>query len=380
MRRCMIAALVMGCGAPADDVTVPPDVTDEDPPAEEPTLGDGTHDVTDALLVVGTAADGLDRPQDLAFAPDVTDELWVVSRNDDSVTRYDGAGTDNAAATHIVDPYALHFMEQVSSIAFGAPGTFATCQDSRNTYNGSSQPNNFMGPTLWTSDKALFGQSNPEAVEYLSDYFGQHVDLGSHLDMLHESPNCMGIAWDHDNVYWVFDGFHSAIVRYDFQEDHGRGYDDHSDGIIARWVEGQVSRTDGVPSHLVLDPESGLLYIADTGNDRIGVLDTTTGERGTDLPTVERGTQHYRWDGAEVRTLVNGNDLGMVQPSGIALVEGRLVVTDALTGRIHTFDLDGNELDWAETGRTALAGVFGRSLADLWVVDPDEDQILRLLP
>ena len=25
--------------------------------------------------------------------------------------------------------------------------------------------------------------------------------------MQHESPLCVGIAWDHDKVYWVFDGF-----------------------------------------------------------------------------------------------------------------------------------------------------------------------------
>ena len=37
--------------------------------------------------------------------------------------------------------------------------------------------------------------------------------------MLHESPLGMGIAHDHDNVYWYNDGFYNELVRYDFQQD-----------------------------------------------------------------------------------------------------------------------------------------------------------------
>jgi hypothetical protein len=205
------------------------------------------------------------------------------------------------------------------------------------------------------------------------------VDLGSHLDMLHESPNCIGIAWDHDNVYWIFDAFHGSINRYDFQEDHGVGYDDHSDGIIARWVEGEVARAPEIAAHLVLDHDTGLLYIADTGNNRIAVLDTSTGQRGASLPTMEFGTDHHEWVGATLTTLVDGEALGMVHPSGIELVEDLLLVTDAGTGRVHAFDLDGNELDWAETGRTTgLSGIYARSLTDVWIVDSEANEVLRL--
>ena len=62
--------------------------------------------------------------------------------------------------------------------------------ESRNTYNDQGLGDDFMGPTLWTSDPEIFGY-NPDAVEYLSDLFGMPVDLGSHIDMLHESPS----AW-----------------------------------------------------------------------------------------------------------------------------------------------------------------------------------------
>jgi sugar lactone lactonase YvrE len=200
--------------------------------------------------------------------------------------------------------------------------------------------------------------------------------------MLHESPNCMGIAWERDNVYWVFDGSSGAIVRYDFQEDHGVGWDDHSDGIIGRWVEGEVRRVGGVVSHLELDRASGLLYIADTGNNRIAVLDTNSGRRGEDLVATEPGTDHHAWKDGALTTLVDGDALGMSAPAGLALVDGTLFVTDAGTGRLHAFDLDGTELDWAETGRDggALAGIVATSTSELWVVDADADEVLRLRP
>jgi DNA-binding beta-propeller fold protein YncE len=369
MCRSLVLCALVACKPAADDVVV----------TTLPVLGDGTNDIAGMLEVRGGAPDGLDRAQDLAFNPEVNGELWVVSRADDSVTIYDDAGTPDQVATWVQDPYALHFMEQVSSIAFGAPGTFATCQDSRNTYNGGNNPNNFMGPTLWSSDRSIFGISNPAAIDEVGG------DLGSHLDMLHESPQCMGITWDHDNVYWVFDGLHSSINRYDFKVDHGVGYDDHCDGDIQRWTGLDVARVPGVVSHLVLDHDTGLLYIADTGNGRIAVLDTASGTRGSDLSSVEDGAcqanygkpgpEHYRWEGGAITTLVSG----LAEPAGLELIDGTLFVTEHGTGHVRAFDLDGTELDWAATGRAgALQGIYATSLGELWMVDGEADEILRV--
>ncbi|MCB9676710.1 MAG: hypothetical protein H6737_16455 [Alphaproteobacteria bacterium] len=346
-----------------------------------PVLGDGSGDVSAMLEVVGQGSDGLDDITDLAMNPDMSGELWTVNKADDSVVIYRDVATGDQSAQHIVDPYALHFMEKVTSIAFGAPGTFATCQDGRNTYNNASAPNDFTGPTLWSSDPAVFGLTNPQAVDQLG------YDLGSHLDMLHESPQCMGIEWDHDNVYWVFDGFNGDIVRYDFQIDHGVGYDDHCDGIIERWAGTGISRVNNVVSHLALDQATGLLYIADTGNGRIAVLDTSTGERGNDLPSVEDGSciqgygyasgpDHYRWTGGVITDLVTG----LSNPAGIALVDGKLFVTENGTGMIRAYDLEGNALDAASTGRGAgaLQGIYADSENELWVVDGAANEVLRL--
>ena len=354
--------------APADDINTQTELSGV------AVLGNESHDLSGLRVdVVASAAEGLDVPRDLEFNPDRAGELWIVNRGDDSPTILFDAGTPEQSSRHDIDPYALHFMEEVSSIAFGAPGTFGTCQESRNTYNGQAQRNDFMGPTLWSSDLDVYAQTNPAAVQYVG------FDLGSHLDMLHESPLCMGMAWDHDNVYWVFDGLNQTVARYDFQDDHGAGYDDHSDGIIAKYVVGQIERVADVPSHMVLDPDTGLLYVADTGNRRIAVLDTSTGERGRDLPVMEPGTDHYEVDDADFWTLIDGGDFGIGQPSGLALEDGLLYVSDYATGNILAFDLDGQLVDWAPTGREGVMGIEVVDDGELWFVDADADEVVRIL-
>src|SRR6185436_15383106 len=181
-------------------------------------------------------------------------------------------GTGQQTVETRVDAYARHFMDKVTSIAFGAQNRFASCQESHDDWNDVPQaPDDFMGPTLWLADLDVFariGQTMP---------YDPKKPEGSHLDMLHQSPLCMGIAWDRDNVYWAFDGTHGDLVRYDFQQDHGPGGADHSDGIVRRYGDAKVTRVDGVPGHLALDHASGLLYVADTGGGRVMVLDTNTG-------------------------------------------------------------------------------------------------------
>ena len=150
------------------------------------------------LTVVGTEADGLNVPRDLEFNPYDPEELWVVNRDDDSMSIFFDAGFEDQDSEWRKDIYANHFMEEVSSISFGAEGTysagdigFGTCQDSRNTYDGAGSPNDFMGPTLWPGGLEHFAAVNQS--------FGGSL-LGSHLDMLHESPMCMGIVHEEDNA------------------------------------------------------------------------------------------------------------------------------------------------------------------------------------
>jgi hypothetical protein len=340
------------------------------------------------VTIIGSGQDGLRKPRDLAFNPDEPDQLWVVNRGDQSVTIFHGAGTGEQWSEDRLDPWGIHFMPDVSSIAFGgvtyagsSARTFATCQESNNDYGGSFPGDGFMGPSLWTADLDLFASSNPDAVDYLSDLFGMFVDLGSHLDMLHESPFCMGIAWETDNVYWVFDGDDGRIVRYDFAEDHEMGFDDHSDGVISRYKQPKVERVNNTVSHMQFDPDTGWLYIADTGNSRVLVLDTASGNRGDDLFSNEPGTDHHEMVGVDWWTLIEAGTVeGLDAPSGLDVVDGHLVLTDAESGRVFAFTLEGELVDWADTGREGLAGLEARSLDDIWLVDAKANELVRIQP
>lgn len=331
-------------------------------------LGFGGHRVEDVTLrIIADADDGLREPRDLDFNPEVAGELWIVNRGDDSTVTV----TDGVAVKRI-DPYAMHFMEEVSSISFAKGNKFATCQDSRNTYNGQGEANDFMGPALWSADPDVFAKSNPEAVDFVGG------DLGSHLDMLHESPLCMGIAWETANVYFTFDGLGGTISRYDFADDHGPGYDDHSDGTIERYVDVDVARVDGVPSHMVYAGNNGKLYVADTGNARIGVLDPSTAlasssVRGFETPIIEM-------EGADWTTLIDADAGELEAPSGITLNDDILYVTDNATSRITAFSLEGERLDWLDLDLAAgsLMGVRVDARGALVVVDNLGESVLAV--
>jgi hypothetical protein len=320
--------------------------------------------------------DGLNTPRDLAVNPIRPNELWVINQRDDSMIVLFDYDSEAQQKRKFRDPFALHFMEEPSSLSFADNGLFATCQESNNTYNQSAPPDDFMGPALWTSDFDIFARTNPIAVNQLGD------DLGSHLDMLHESPFCMGITWEKDNIYWIFEGQSESIARVDFREDHGPGFDDHSDGITWRYGIGQVKRMPQIVSHLVYDAESQLLYIADTGNQRIAVLNTAVGgEMLSAQPVMEPGTQLWNVeDGAEIETFAE--TAGMFRgAAGLVLHQNILYVGDASNGRITALDVNSGEvLDWLDTGIASpgLAGMFIDEQGRLLVLDKKDNQLIRI--
>ena len=329
-------------------------------------LGAGTHALGAVeVTTLGTSHDGLALPRDLAFNPQVPGELWVISRNGPTMSIFSDAGGDEQ--TSLVRSGATtggtHFMSEPAAIAFGAPGTFATAQEQdEKTQGPNGTPAEFMGPTLWLSDVDEFDAGHR-----------------AHIDMLHNSPNSVGIAWERDNVYWVFDGYHASITRYDFNRDHGPGGTVHSDGEVARFVEGQVGYEPDVPSHMAFDSGSGLLYAADTANSRVVVLDTTTGERGSRIVRNFDGIDQYMIDGADLRTLAEAD---LAKPSGLALRDEMVFVTDNETSKVLAFDLTGNLLDWLDTELPpgSLMGITFDARGRLLVVDALGSRVLMIAP
>jgi hypothetical protein len=286
-------------------------------------------------------------PQNAAEAPDLEfhpdrDQLWVVNRRFEAegvcsqsdptsarcrslagfTTLIDAPGTADQSVQILEDGNSWHFMRRPPALAMGDNGNFATCGEAA-TGNFEDNPAQFIGPSLWSTDLSIYAQPSG--------------GNGSHLDMLHATPWCMGIAHEVDNVYWTFNGEVGSLDRYDFNEDHGPGADDHSDGEIFRYVEGELSRVENVPSHMVLDKDTNWLYVADTGNARIVRLDVTSGDVGAQFqPVYEPLADWGTMLGATFESVVGE---GLEAPSGIALGEGELLVSDNATGKVYAFDM-----------------------------------------
>jgi len=361
-----------------------------------PAIGTGDHSPASVTFTkLADDDDDVQEPRDLDFNPRVEGELWVVNFEDDSVVIIHDATGDDPEPEYKKDWYgyftgepASHFMAEPTAIAFGAdettfgtPGTFATCGESRNTYDDFAPPNDFMGAALWSSDLDVFA-NRPNLV------------LGSHLDMLHCGPLCMGLSHQEDNEYWAFTGRardpespfnqnaflqEAAIVHYNFNEDDGIGNDNHSDGEAYQYVTGEVDYVSGVPSHLVYDEKTELLYIADTGNSRIAALDTDSGDADVQLVPHEPMFDYRVMDDAEITDVVPDGGV-LDQPSGLALWNGHLYVSDHATGVIHAFDLEGTRVNYLDTGRgkDALAGIVMGPDERLYFVDMSYDEVLRI--
>lgn len=366
----LISLLVFACSGNSDKEGGSGLETSDTGPETQETVtalgaGDGELDPDSVVWTpILTEDDKLDDPRDLGF--DTSGDLWVANRDDDHTFIVFDPGTDEQDYDRRRDGYAQHFMEETAAFSFDDDAQFGSCGESENTYNDHFAADEFMGPVLWSTDLDIFAEQNPEG-------------LGSHLDMQHESPLCVGIAWETDNVYWVFDGKNSTVVRYDFQQDHGVGQDDHSDGIVYRLVEPEVTRVEDAPGHMMIDHATGLLYVADTGNGRVLVIDTASGERGDDLHTRNEDLADYaEWVDVTWSTLIEGLD----RPGGLAMDAEHLYIGEWGTGLIHVYDLDGNSLQTLDTGlgEGALYGIEIGPDGALWVAEIATPGVYRLDP
>ncbi|MEC8142654.1 MAG: thrombospondin type 3 repeat-containing protein, partial [Candidatus Thermoplasmatota archaeon] len=333
-------------------------------------------------VVIADSTDYLNDPRDLEFHPGRVNELWVANRATDTITIVENTGLENQTSQNRADSHRNHFLEEVSAISFGAyhpefDYQWGSAQESRNTYNGQANPNNFMGPALWPSSLNHFAVENQNTGNGL---------LGSHIDMLHESPYGVGIAHDYDNVYWYNDGYYGELVRYDFQADHDTGEHDHSDGIVRRYIEVQLTHSFGTPSHMVLDKSNGILYIADAGANRlvwVNTDDTTTTTTSimNDPTQLEPLAEYSEITNVEWGVLATG----LNRPSGIALADGQLFVSENGNGKIVAYDLASNgksavQLDKIQTTASSIMGLEVGPNGHLYYVDNGRDKVVRIDP
>ncbi|MDC0557462.1 thrombospondin type 3 repeat-containing protein, partial [Candidatus Poseidoniaceae archaeon] len=331
-------------------------------------------------VVVADSTDGLSDPRDLEFHPGRANELWVANRATDSISIIHNTGLDNQTSENRQDSHKNHFLEEVSAIAFGSyheefDWQWGSAQESVNTYCGQGSPNNFMGPTLWPSSLSHF------AMEHQNDQY-----LGSHIDMNHESPFGVGIAHDSDNSYWYNDGYYGELVYYDFQEDHDTGMDDHSDAIVRRYSDVQLTHSYGTPGHMILDKDSGILYISDPGANRVLWVNTDDATYNTEDIMAESSrleplAEYSRITGIEWGVL----DSGMSKPSGIALDGDQLFVSEKGSNQIIAYDLstDGKSATEAGSIQTSASAIMGLEIGPnghIYYVDNGQDEVVRIDP
>ena len=363
-----------------DASPVPPPKTDGAPavdapggvPGAAPELGSGDHSAA-SVTYTTIASTGLKTPRDLDFNPRKPDELWIVSAGDDSMTIVQQADKPTRTSERRQDAMSEHFMPKPTGIAFGAdattfgtPGTFATCGESRNTHGGTMAADDFMGPTLWSSDLSIFAVADPKG-------------LGSHIDMLHVAPLCMGIAHQEANVYWTFAGVAQSIIKFDFRRDHGVGNDDHTDGQAFEYAHGALGYVAGIPSGVEYRTADGMLYICDTGHARVVKLDTRAGTVGASLPTGD-GSAFHRMDGTALMDVVPAASGSLTHPSGIALKGDLLYVADDANSRISAFTLAGVRVNWLETGlpKGSLGGLAFGPDGKLYFADRVGNRVQRI--
>lgn len=328
-----------------------------------------------AFTVIANSSDEIDRPTDLDYHSTWSlNQLWVVNKetaNTGGTTIViDNAGLENQESEFFQDGNAWHFMSLPTAIAFGENGNFGTAPGVFDA-NHQGTANAFTGPTLWSGDLSIFAQPSG--------------GNGSHLDMLHESPYSQGMAWERDNVYWIFDGYNNDIVRYDFAEDHNPGNAFHGDAIIRRYSDESVAKDpDGVvPSHLILDEEKKWLYAVDNGNRRVIRIDITTGTTSPQPPSygpheevVEYSViTNYQWE-----VVVDG---GLTKPAGIDIMGDQLLVSDYATGNIHVYNISSMPAQLEFIIETPAEGIMGIVIAPdgrITYVDHETSEIVKITP
>jgi hypothetical protein len=193
----------------------------------------------------------------------------------------------------------------------------------------------------------------------------------------------MGVAHDHANVYWYFDGYNGNICKYDFATPHGIGEDDHSDGIIHRYTDVTVKRKPNVPSHMALDKANNWLYIVDGGNNRILRLKTNSGTLGDDLEVPASGgeplAEYKEVTGATVEVLPISN---LTTPCGIDYRNDRLIISDNSTGNIHIYNTADAGMPQVGTLITGAPGVMGVRVDNdnkIWYVNNTTKKLMHTL-
>ena len=137
---------------------------------------------------------------------------------------------------------------------------------------------------------------------------------------------------------------------------------------------------------MVLDKSNGILYIADAGANRlvwVNTDDTTTTTTSimNDPTQLEPLAEYSEITNVEWGVLATG----LNRPSGIALADGQLFVSENGNGKIVAYDLASNgksavQLDKIQTTASSIMGLEVGPNGHLYYVDNGQDKVVRIDP
>ena len=329
---------------------------------------------TTVQTVIATSANSISQPMDLDFHPALSrKQLWIINKGTEnsggSTVTIDNTGEANQTTELLQDGNAWHFMSIPTGIVFSDNGNFGTAPGVFDA-NHTGTANAFTGPTLWSSDADVYAQPSG--------------GNGSHIDMLHESPNCQGIAWEKDNVFWLFDGYNNDIVRYDFVNDHNPGNSDHSDAIVHRFSDVQVLKdAAGTVSHMEFDESRTWLYVVDNGHQKVFRMNIETGVFSAQLPAYgphETMAEYLKVTGYSWENVVT---TGLQDPAGIAIQGNRMVISDHQSSDLIFYDITSapaTELHRISTGAQGIMGITIGPDGKIYYVENTGNKVVRLDP
>lgn len=332
------------------------------------------------------------------------EEAWVVNSRNHSISIVSGVGTDDATTFSRRDRGYFHYMADATALSFNDVagsgrdadkdtfGSFATCQDALNTYlDHAPGPNYFMGPTLYDSSPTfpnLVTREGEECGPADACYF-------LHADMLHEAPECVGIAHDpevataYGTVFWAVDSFLDDLVRFDFQQPHGPGLMDHSYAAVRRFVDVPIKPRNRLHAGMVVDGSTRVLYAAsaETGEVLAVAADSGafsrsarggTGAGVPEYPAFSSRLPSFEYSVYECATWTVFAS-GLDAPSGLALADGVLYVAEHGTGDVVAFEAaTGARLQTIATGRRDALQGMAFSAGSLFAVDGAADELLEI--
>lgn len=318
------------------------------------------------------------RPKDLAFQtlPDRQNELWVLNfgtyNSGGSTVLIANPGKSNQTNNYLKDGNSWHFMALPTAIAFADNGNWAT---SSSILDANRQGGSFTGPSLWPGDLNIYTRVGNPPVSGVN---------GSHLDMLHQSPQSMGICHWKEHEFFVFDGFHGHLTYYDFATPHYPGGSDHDDGKVIHYPEISLAKSNDefLPGHMEIDEEKKWLYVVDTERKRVVRVDVNTGNFNANASTRRmHGEPLAQYGEMNNVTWEIFADEGLTNPCGLAINGDRIFVSDNGTKEIVCFDANsGEQLGRIEVQAEDIMGIEVGPEGNLWYVDYTTSKVYKVVP